>query len=458
MRSPFPFAMPLVVTATRGLHSALIIWLAGRGRCPISDNWRTGLPDEAEATGDGSSIAILKRIRTLLGGTGSVRITDGTDTAQVLTPGAVGSLAVAVVDGSGVQITSFGGGTQYAVDAALGATPTGTLAVAIRDDALSALTPVEGDAIGLRVDANGALWTHDDSLDAALAGSELQVDIVSAPTLTVNAHAVTNAGTFATQVDGAALTALQLIDDPVIATGAAVPANAMFVAGTDGTLARALKTDTGGELQVDVLTVPTITVNSHAVTNAGTFAVQVDGSALTALQLIDDTVFADDVAFTPATSKVSAVGFLADETAPDSVDEGDIGIGRMTLDRFIRVLSQDQDTIRANGTSRAVTRTAIAAASSGNNTLVANTNGGLTVRVYAMTIIATSAVSIYFTADNAGTVIFGGSTNKIALAANGGFVLPYNPLGWFDTSANTDLCVNLSGATAISGGVITAEV
>ena len=73
-----------------------------------------------------------------------------------------------------------GGGTEYAVDTALGATPTGALAIAIRDDALSALTPVEGDAIGLRVDANGALWTHDDSLDAALTGTELQVDIVAA--------------------------------------------------------------------------------------------------------------------------------------------------------------------------------------------------------------------------------------------------------------------------------------
>src|SRR3990167_1437137 len=88
-------------------------------------------------------------------------------------------LMVAVSDASGDIITSFGGGTQYAVDAALGATPTGTLAVAIRDDALGALTPIEGDAIGLRVDANGALWTHDDALDAALAGSELQVDIVA---------------------------------------------------------------------------------------------------------------------------------------------------------------------------------------------------------------------------------------------------------------------------------------
>jgi hypothetical protein len=49
----------------------------------------------------------------------------------------------------------------------------------------------------------------------------------------------------------------------------------------------------GTEMQVDVLTMPTVTVNSHAVTNAGTFAVQVDscslptGAATAAKQLPD---------------------------------------------------------------------------------------------------------------------------------------------------------------------------
>lgn len=70
-----------------------------------------------------------------------------------------------------------------------------------------------------------------------------------------------------------------------------------------------------------------------AVTGTGTFAVQVDGSALTSLQLIDDPVIADDSAFTPATSKVMMAGFEADETSTDSVDEGDAGAARMTLDR-----------------------------------------------------------------------------------------------------------------------------
>ncbi len=68
-------------------------------------------------------------------------------------------------------------------------------------------------------------------------------------------------------------------------------------------------------------------------TNAGTFAVQVDGNALTSLQLIDDIVFVDDAAFTPGTSKVAAIGLQADESSTDSVDEGDVGCPRMTLDR-----------------------------------------------------------------------------------------------------------------------------
>jgi hypothetical protein len=41
----------------------------------------------------------------------------------------------------------------------------------------------------------------------------------------------------------------------------------------------------------------------------------------------------DDSAFTPATDYVGVAGFFADETAPDSVNEGDIGAARMTLDR-----------------------------------------------------------------------------------------------------------------------------
>jgi hypothetical protein len=44
----------------------------------------------------------------------------------------------------------------------------------------------------------------------------------------------------------------------------------------------------------------------------------------------------DDAAFTPASSSVMVIGGQADESATDSVDEGDAGAIRMTLDRKMR--------------------------------------------------------------------------------------------------------------------------
>jgi hypothetical protein len=61
------------------------------------------------------------------------------------------------------------------------------------------------------------------------------------------------------------------------------------------------------------------------VVGTGTFVTQVDGAALTALQLIDDSVFADDGAFTVGTSKVTVAGgvAVAHGSAPDAADAGD---------------------------------------------------------------------------------------------------------------------------------------
>lgn len=48
------------------------------------------------------------------------------------------------------------------------------------------------------------------------------------------------------------------------------------------------------------------------------------------------TSHTDDAAFSlGSASSITPVGFLADETTPDSVDEGDVGVARMTLDRKV---------------------------------------------------------------------------------------------------------------------------
>lgn len=125
---------------------------------------------------------------------GKVRLTDGTTDTDIRDLTNSNALNVAIVDGSGDQITSFGGGTQYAVDAALGSTPTGTVALAKVDAALSAVTPVDGDAESLRVDANGALHMNmsykldstNDSISAVQSGT-WNVGTVTAVTGITNA-------------------------------------------------------------------------------------------------------------------------------------------------------------------------------------------------------------------------------------------------------------------------------
>lgn len=75
--------------------------------------------------------------------------------------------------------------------------------------------------------------------------------------------------------------------------------------------------DADGNLQVDVLTMPAITLDSEKV---------------------------DDSAFTVAVDSVSVGGYLANDTNPDAVDEGDVGAARMTLDRKQLMVLADPNT------------------------------------------------------------------------------------------------------------------
>jgi len=86
---------------------------------------------------------------------------------------------------------------------------------------------------------------------------------------------------------------------------------AIAIAGDDGTLYQTIRTDSDGHLQTDVLS-------------------SVGAGSMT-----------DDAAFTPATSTITAVGGTFDDTAPDSVDEGDGGAFRMSANRSLYVELRD---------------------------------------------------------------------------------------------------------------------
>lgn len=72
----------------------------------------------------------------------------------------------------------------------------------------------------------------------------------------------------------------------------------------------------------------------------------------------------DDAAFTVATDTVMVIGGLADETSPDSVNEGDAGALRMTLARNLHTVE----------VADAATVTSVASAATSATLLAANAN------------------------------------------------------------------------------------
>lgn len=280
---------------------------------------------------------------------------DGVSTLPVYVDSATNRLLVNATITGTVTVTGSSGGTSMTDDAAF--TP-GTTAItpagAMFDD-VSPDSVDEGDGGVLRMSGRRELYIQ--IRDAA--GNERGANVNASGQVSITGP-VTNAGTFVVQENGAALTSLQLIDDIIKTDDAAFTPATDKVAmagfeyddtGTDSVdegdagAARMsanrniyiqIRDAAGNERGVNVNASGQLNITGP-VTNAGTFAVQESGAALTSLQLIDDVIFTDDAAFTPATSKVAAIGFQVDDTATDSVDEGDIGAPRMSADRVIYI-------------------------------------------------------------------------------------------------------------------------
>jgi hypothetical protein len=286
---------------------------------------------------------------------------DGSGVTQPVSGTVTANLAAGTNNIGDVDVLSVVPGTGAtnlgkAEDAAHSSGDTGVMALAVRSDAGGAIAGTDGDYTPLQVDSAGALrvtgggggteYTEGDT-DATLTGSVFLFE--------------TNTGTSAVgPVSSAAPLPVTLANTGANATPIVVDLGANNDVAVTGTVTANAGTgpfpvsDNAGSLTVDApvgtpvfvrlsdgsaaittLPVSLASVPSHAVTNAGTFSVQESGGALTALQLLDNTIFVDDAAFTPGTSSVSMAGFQADETATDSVNEGDAGAARMTLDRKI---------------------------------------------------------------------------------------------------------------------------
>lgn len=83
-----------------------------------------------------------------------------------------------------------------------------------------------------------------------------------------------------------------------------------------------------------------------------------------------------------------------------------------------------------------------ATATGTGNTAVVAAQTSNKIRVHSVLVVSTLANSVKFQS---------ATTDKTALfpvGATGGFVLPYNPAGWFETELNEALNINMSVATS----------
>lgn len=256
-------------------------------------------------------------------------------------------------------------GTEMQVDVVTSALPTGASTSAKQDDIITAIGAIPG--------GGGIQYTEGDT-DATITGTaalvegaanalavmtqpltdtQLRASAVPVSATDLDIRNLTNTDVVTAElsaVDNAVLDTIAAKDFATQTTLSAI--NAKLVTGTDigdvtinnASGASAVNIQDGGNtITVDgtVGVSGTVTVGSHAVTNAGTFVTQENGALLTAAQLIDDTVFADDAAVTLGTSKgniFAGVAVQTDGTDPTAVSaEGDAAALRTDMNRILLV-------------------------------------------------------------------------------------------------------------------------
>lgn len=179
------------------------------------------------------------------------------DSAQLPTAlTASGNLKISIQEDGGAVIGVDDNAGSLTVDA-----PAGTPVAVRPSDGTSAQTFFESDMdsgagtqnrIGMAIIApasGGAVVIPGDTTN----GLDVDVTRVSGNVTVVQ---TTAANLNMTEASASAIkTAVELIDDTVYTDGTGTPSKAIGVAGTDGTNPQILKTDTNGELQIDVLSI-----------------------------------------------------------------------------------------------------------------------------------------------------------------------------------------------------------
>jgi hypothetical protein len=193
---------------------------------------------------------------------------------------------------------------------------------------------------------------------------------------------------------------------------------------------------------------------------SGTWSVQPGNTANTTpwLQKISDGTNAAAIK-AASTAPVATDPALVVSISPNSVNAN--GQATMANSAPVAIASNQSqlpvglgtDTIYNGATALTPKFATIAASSSGNNTLIAAVTSKK-IRVLSLSLMSNGTVNAKFQSGAGGTDL----TGLYYTAANTGFVLPFNPVGHFETASNTLLNLNLSAGIAVGGQITYVEV
>lgn len=419
------------------------------GALPAGTN-NIGDVDVLSVTPGTGAASLGKAIDSVAGSTdtGVAMLAIRDDSLSTLTPADGDWVPMRVSSTGALHVTGGGGGTEYNEDAATPATITGTATMMERDDALSSLTPAEGDWAAMRCDANGALWTAVSGTVAATQSGTWNITNVSGTiSLPTGASTLAEQQTQTTALS-AIQTSVQLIDDAVGTFGTATYSEAS----TKGMMIAALRRDTpstpvgtdnefgplqmnsNGQLRVDASAVAVPITD-----NSGTITVDDGGTSLT----VDGSVTATCVGNAAHDAAVSGNPVLTAAEARSSentaVANGDVA--RLITDLVGKLITSPYApsdlTWQGTGSKTDTSDLAVKAAA------------GSGVRNYITSIIVANTSSTDTT-----VIVKDGSTEicRVPAPANSGAVLQF-PVPLKGT-ANT--AVNIASAASVSTMYITA--
>ena len=378
----------------------------------------------------------------------NVVVGDGSNTATIRNLAANDSLNVAVVDGSGNQITSFGGsgGTAETDDAAFTAgsgsgTPmmgfvtsdsvdSGDVGVVGMDATRNLKVSIEADNVGI---GGGTQYTDDTSTHAP--DSSVGPLLMAAATPTDGSVDANDIGAVAMSTDRRLHVDAQIAgqDAALDVSGATVTvtgdAGGSLTVDNAG-LSSLAGTVSGSQIQVDVVDPGTAQYKTVIETPLGDSAMDDTADALkVVLQAADGTDIGDvDVASQPArvrTTDTIAVALQTDAILNDTT---------ALTPKFARI----------NG------------GTNGDNELVALV-GGKKIRVLSITLVAAGNVTVNLQSSTAGTYLagpfeFDGSTQPKGVSYS------FSPVGHFETASGESLNMELDATINVGGSLCYVEV